>query len=460
MPDLNRTQNFADGDLVTAQKLKDLIDQTSIQPSFLTSKSILFQDTLTKNDRLLAYAPTANAFMQLGIGDLMQGGNMTNGLKFWEYEGGSEYGKTFLYSRSPTSNTFCGVFIDAAGASSGAAVVDPKWGTVNIASASSLLNIAGSHTSEGTSFVFNAGWPISRATNENTGGSFNFTANRSITNFNNKWELQFDSTVTGGSGTNQYSEFKVTKTFDRHNSSGSQQSSLGTSAVKAISIVQKAVDGKSTDTVEVKLLNELTVPVVNATTVDSTIYKKAGETTIFPIKRGYREYEWGSETTAYVNVPDSVFAAGYNVANSFKLNALTSGGFLMWESNAEISIKDNEVYFLRLDIWHDETSTSAGAWMDYRLRLKAKTVGGATYPLREIAVRRYQMAYYQASPNHSVIFKIERSDFPVGGEDVARQLQIQFTESSHSIAYRHYIVRSTAELWNKDDITAGTTALL
>jgi hypothetical protein len=460
MPDLNRTQNFADGDLVTAQKLKDLIDQTSIQPFFLTSKSILFQDTLTKNDRLLAYAPTSGAFMQLGIGDLMQGGNMTNGLKFWEYEGGSEYGKTFLYSRSPTSDTFCGIFIDAAGASSGAAVVDPKWGTVNIAAASSLLNIAGSHSSEGTSFVFNAGWPISRATNENTGGSFNFTANRSITDFNNKWELQFDSTVTGGSGTNQYSEFKVTKTFDKHDTSGSQKSSLGTSQVKAISIVQKAVDGKSTDTVEVKLLNELTVPVVNATTVDATTFKKSGTATIFPLKRGYSEFEFGSESAAYIAVTDCVFAAGYNYVNSFKVNALVSGGFLMWETTNSLSLQANEVMYLTIDVWHNELSTSQGAYMDYRLRLKAKTVGGATYPQKELAVRRFQVASANGVQNNRMTFKIERSDFPVGSEDITRQLQVQFTEANAGIAYHHFIVRATAEVWNKNDIADGTAALL
>lgn len=460
MPDLNRSQNFSDGDLVTAQKLKDLIDLTTIQPFFLTSKSILFQDTLTKNDKLLAYAPSTGAFMQLGIGDLMQGGNMTNGLKFWEYEGGSEYGKTFLYSRSPTSNTFCGIFIDAAGASSGAAVVDPKWGTVNIAAASSLLNIAGAHSSEGTSFVFNAGWPISRASNENAGGSFNFTANRSITNYNNKWELQFDSTVTGGSGTNQYSEFKVTKTFDKHNSSGSQQSSLGTSEVKAISIRQKAVEGKSTDIVEVAILDELTVPAINTTTVDATTYKKAGASTIFPIKRGYSEYEWGSETTVYTGITDTIFASGFNVNNAFKINAVASGGVLLWETTNPFSLLANEVMFLAVEIWHNELNTQAGAWLDYRLRLKAKTVGGANYPVKEIAVRRHQIASSNGTVTHRLVFRIERSDFPTGAEDVTRQLQIQLTESNAHIAYRHFIVRATAEVWNKNDITAGTAALL
>ena len=48
MPDLNRTQNFTDGDLVTALKLKNLIDQTSVDPTFLSSKVELLASGLDK----------------------------------------------------------------------------------------------------------------------------------------------------------------------------------------------------------------------------------------------------------------------------------------------------------------------------------------------------------------------------------------------------------------------------
>lgn len=460
MPDLNRTQNFADGDLVTAQKLKDLIDLTTIQPYFLTSKSYLFQDTLNAStDRLLAYKASTNSFMQITMKDLFQGANMTNGVKYWEYEGGSEYGKTLLFSRSPTSNVYCGIFMDTTGGSSGQSVSDPKWGSLDISNGSIIQYIAGSQFFEGSSINFKAGWPYSRATNSNNGGSYSFIANRTVENFNNRWDLEFSSDAAGY-GSALSSEFKIVKTFDKHGTDGYQSTALGNKEVKAFSIRQKVVDGKSTDAVEVSVLDELTVPVVNSTTVNATDFKKSGASTIFPIKRGYSEYEWGSDTTAYVAVTDTVFNSGFNWTNSFKVNAVASGGVLLWETTNAFSLLANEVMFLSVEIWHDELSTNAAATMDYRLRLKTKTVGGATYPTKEIAVRRHQIPYNGATANHRSVFKIERSDFPTGAEDVTRQLQIQLTEGNAHISYKHFIVRATAEVWNKNDIAAGTSALL
>jgi len=461
MPDLNRTQNFADGDLVTAQKLKDLIDLTTIQPYFLTSKSYLFQDTLNAStDRLLAYKASTNSFMQITMKDLIQGTSMVNGVKYWEYEGGSEYGKTFLYSRSPTSDVYCGWLLDCGGGDSGRTISDAKWGTIKIPTSSFGLTLVNQQNYEGQVFQFNAGGTISRTCDLTAAGSFLFKARRDVTNGYNQWAVEFDSLVTGGYGAASYSEYKITKTFDKHDTTGYQDSSLGHGEVKAISIRQKAVDGKSTDTVEVAVLDELTVPVVNATTVNATDFKKSGASTIFPIKRGYSEYEFGSDTTAYVAVTDTVFNSGFNWTNGFKLNAVASGGVLLWETTNAFSLSANEVMYLSVEIWHDELSTNAGATMDYRLRLKTKTVGGATYPTKEIAVRRHQIAYSGGTANHRSVFKIERSDFPTGAEDVTRQLQIQLTEGNAHISYKHFIVRATAEVWNKNDIAAGTSALL
>jgi hypothetical protein len=457
MTDLNRSQNFTDGDLVTAQKLKDLIDLTTVSPQFLYNKSILFADTLSLNDYLLIYDSSINSYMKTSVEDFVKGGILTSdtGLKFHRYAGGSPYGKTWLYSVTPTLNAYCGFLMDSTGGSNGQTISTGNFGTLDISNTSMLTAIFVNETHEVQHFQLFAGGAISRGGWGNN-GSITLRTQGNTTDFFNDWTVTQDTQVNA-----EYSSvYKIEKEFDRYDTDGYQDGGLGRKTVKAIEIGQKVVDGKATDTVEIRMQEEVTAPVVNATTVDSVNYKKAGATSIFPLKRGYREYEWGSETTAYVNVPDCVFAAGFNSTNSFKLNALTSGGFLMWESNAEISIKANEVYFLRLDIWHNEINTSAAAYIDYRLRLKAKTVGGATYPMKEIQVRRHQVASYQGNMNHTLIFKIERSDFPTGGEDVARQLQVQFAEANAGIAYRHYIVRSTAELWNKDDITAGTTALL
>jgi hypothetical protein len=458
MTDLNRSQNFTDGDLVTAQKLKDLIDLTTVSPQFLYNKSILFADTLSLNDYLLIYDSSINSYMKTSIEDFVKGSILKSdtGLKFHRYDNASSpYGNTWLYSVTPVHNAYCGFLLNSTGGSNGQTINTGNFGTLDISNTSSLIGIFSNQTHEVQNFQILAGGGISRGGWGNS-GSITFRTQGNATDYFNDWTITQDAQVNA----NYSSVYKIEKEFDRYDIDGYQDGGIGRKTVKAIEIGQKVVDGKAKDTVEIRMQDEVTAPVVNATTVDSVNYKKAGATSIFPLKRGYREYEWGSETTAYVNVPDCVFAAGFNSTNSFKLNALTSGGFLMWESNAEISLKANEVYFLRLDIWHNEMSTGQSAYIDYRLRLKAKTVGGANYPLREIAVRRYQIASAQGSPNHSVIFKIERSDFPVGGEDVARQLQIQFAEANIGIAYRHYIVRSTAELWNKNDITDGTTALL
>jgi hypothetical protein len=458
MTDLNRSQNFSDGDLVTAQKLKDLIDLTTISPQFLHNKSILFSDTLSLSDYLLIYDSSINSYMKTSMGDFVKGGILQSdtGLKFHRYDNpSSPYGNTWLYSVTPVQNAYCGFLMNSTGGSNGQTINTGNFGTLDISNTSSLIGIFASETHEVSNFQLYAGGAISRGGWGNS-GHIVLKSQANATNQFCDWTVDINSQIDQYSSSNLW----ISKEFDKYDTNGNQDESLGRKTVKAIDIGQKVVDGKATDTVEIRMQEEVTAPVVNATTVDSVNYKKAGVTSIFPLKRGYREFEWGSETTAYVNVSDCVFAAGFNATNSFKLNALTSGGFLMWESNAEISLKANEVYFLRLDIWHNELSTSAGAWMDYRLRLKAKTVGGATYPMKEIQVRRHQVAYYQVNCNHTLIFKIERSDFPTGGEDVARQLQVQFTEANAHIAYRHFIVRSTAELWNKDDITAGTTALL
>jgi hypothetical protein len=458
MPDITRLQNFNDGDLVTAEKLKNLIDNSSISPSFVYGKSILFADTISLNDALLIYDSSINSYMKTSVEDFVKGGILLSdtGLKFHRYDNpSSPYGKTWLYTATPVLNTYCGFLMDSSGGSNGQTINTVNFGTLNVSNTSSLLGVFTSETHEVQNFQLFAGGAISRGGWGNN-GSITLRTQGNTTNYFNDWTITQSAQVNG----NYSSVYKIEKEFDRYDTAGLQSAGLGRKTAKAVEIGQKVVEGKATDTVEVRLQEELTVPVVNATTVDATTYKKAGTTSVFPLKRGYREFEWGSESTAYVNVPDSIFAAGYNVANSFKLNALTSGGFLMWESNAEISIKANETYFLRIDVWHNDLSTGVSAYIDYRLRLKAKTVGGATYPMKEIQVRRFQIASGQGNVNHSMIFKIERSDFPIGSEDIARQLQIQFTESNIGIAYHHFIVRSTAELWNKDDITAGTTALL
>jgi hypothetical protein len=458
MTDLNRSQNFTDGDLVTAQKLKDLIDLTTVSPQFLYNKSILFADTLSLNDYLLIYDSSINSYMKTSIEDFVKGSILKSdtGLKFHRYDNASSpYGNTWLYSVTPVHNAYCGFLLNSTGGSNGQTINTGNFGTLDISSTSSLIGIFSNQTHEVQNFQILAGGGISRGGWGNS-GSITFRTQGNATDYFNDWTITQDAQVNA----NYSSVYKIEKEFDRYDIDGYQDGGIGRKTVKAIEIGQKVVDGKATDTVEIRMQDEVTAPVVNATTVDSVNYKKAGAASIFPLKRGYREYEWGSETTAYVNVPDTTFAAGFNVGNSFKVNALTSGGFLMWESNAEVSIKANETYFLRIDVWHNDLSTGVSAYIDYRLRLKAKTVGGATYPMKEIQVRRHQIASGQGNVNHSFIFKIERSDFPVGGEDVARQLQIQFSESNVGIAYRHFIVRSTAELWNKNDITDGTTALL
>jgi hypothetical protein len=458
MSDITRQQNFTNGDLVTAEKLKNLIDNSSISPQFLYNKSILFADTLSLNDYLLIYDSSINSYMKTSVGDFVKGGILLSdtGLKFHRYDNpSSPYGNTWLYSVTPVQNAYCGFLLNSTGGSNGQTINTGNFGTLDISSTSSLIGIFSGQTHEVQNFGIYAGGAISRGGWGNT-GSITFRTQGNATDFFNDWTITQDAQVNA----NYSSVYKIEKEFDRYDIDGYQDGGIGRKTVKAIEIGQKVVDNKATDTVEIRMQEELTVPTVNATTVDATTFKKAGTASVFPLKRGYSEFESGNENSAYIGVPDTVLASGFTIHSAFKVNAVASGGSQLWESVNPFSLLANEVYFLTIDIWHNELSTQGGAWMDYRLRLKPKTVGGATYPMREIAVRRQQIASSQGTCNHRLVFKIERSDFPVGGEDVTRQLLLHLTESNHHLAYRHYIIRASAEIWNKADITAGNLAAL
>ena len=71
MPDITRSQNFENGDLVTAQKLKDLIDLSSINPTFVTGKTELAAQTVATGDHLLIYDLSALAFRKVRAADLV-----------------------------------------------------------------------------------------------------------------------------------------------------------------------------------------------------------------------------------------------------------------------------------------------------------------------------------------------------------------------------------------------------
>lgn len=458
MTDLNRSQNFTDGDLVTAQKLKDLIDLTTVSPSFVHNKSILFADTLSLNDYLLIYDSSINSYMKSSVEDFVKGGVMKTdtGLKFHRYDNpSSPYGKTWLYAVTPVQNAYCGFLMESTGGSNGQTFETVNFGNLDVSNTSSLTALFVSQRYEAQNFEILAGGGISRSGWGNSGAIY-LRTQANTANFFNDWTISQNSATDN----NNSSVYSIEKVFDKYASTGLQDGGLGRKTVKALEIGQKIVNGKATDTVEVRAGEELTAPTINATVVDSVNFRKAGATVSFPLRKGYREFEFGSENAAYIGVPDTVLAAGFTIHNCFRLNAITSGGVMIWESNAEVSLKANETYLLRVDIWHNEISTTAGAWIDYRLRLKAKTVGGATYPMREISVRRVGVSSGSGTLFHSMIFRIERSDFPVGGEDITRQLQIHMSESNAHLAYRHYIVRTTAELWNKSDIDSGTAALL
>lgn len=72
MPDLIRTQNFVDGDLVTALKLKNLIDLTTIDPSFVSTKTELVQGSIdTNNDTVLLHDASAVLLRKVRVRELL-----------------------------------------------------------------------------------------------------------------------------------------------------------------------------------------------------------------------------------------------------------------------------------------------------------------------------------------------------------------------------------------------------
>lgn len=456
MPDLNRTQNFADGDLVTAQKLKDLIDLTTIQPYFLTSKTALSQGQLSADDQLLVYDVSDLVFKKVSFLNTQLGQTEATGRDYYTYagipntpwsthniwakytditEGVSTYAGIFITNPSPNPNGW--TFFDG----SVSPPISRKIGGGNINIYGGVLySDVGQIQLRATQDVYEYG-----------SGIVEIHARRTNSPLQNGHRIY-----------TQDNEFYIEKEFTRWGSAGFQDGGLGQKFTRILEVgqVPDPETGYDTDDVNITLRDKLTVAKASVTEIDATTYKKSGASTIFPIKRGYSEYTYGSETTAYINIPDTVFNTGFGVATGWKLNAVASGGLMMWETTNSFSLASNEAYFLALDIWHNDLSTSASAYIDYRLRLKAKTVSGATYPMKEIAVRRFQVASGQPITNHRLIFRIERADFPTGGEDVTRQLQLQLTEGNATINYRQYVVRATAEVWNKSDITDGTAALL
>ena len=72
MSDLNRTQTFEDGDLVTASKLKNLIDQTTINPTFVSGKDELVASGLDKaTDTVLIHDFSTGSLKKVKIEELL-----------------------------------------------------------------------------------------------------------------------------------------------------------------------------------------------------------------------------------------------------------------------------------------------------------------------------------------------------------------------------------------------------
>lgn len=72
MSDLNRTQTFADGDLVTALKLNNLVDQTTINPTFVSSKGELEATGLDKEtDTVLLHDFSTSTLKKVKIKELL-----------------------------------------------------------------------------------------------------------------------------------------------------------------------------------------------------------------------------------------------------------------------------------------------------------------------------------------------------------------------------------------------------
>ena len=73
MPDINRTQNFVDGDLVTALKLKNLIDLSTIDHTFVSSKSELLSASIdTNNDTVLLHDVSASLLRKIRVRELLR----------------------------------------------------------------------------------------------------------------------------------------------------------------------------------------------------------------------------------------------------------------------------------------------------------------------------------------------------------------------------------------------------
>ena len=451
MPDITRIQNFNDGDLVTANKLKNLIDNSSINTTFLTDKTALAENEIADTDQFLVYDASALIFKKINLLTHSLG---TAGMTGRDYKvnpygvGGVNYEVEHgVWAKASESGnlTYTGILV------TGDATTTSNWtlpsgavraiGQGQIRAFGGLLNAKVgridlfAHAEDGgdgaVSIEGRSSGPTAGAPPWNI---WNVLMNGDEFYFRRQYVGYLDGVQTGGQPYQDKMFFEVNQVLDNA--------------------------GDEINEMKVTIRDRVDTPKLDATEVNATTYKKAGTSTVFPLKRGYREYEWGTWNGSFTNIPNSTFASGYNGYNSFAVNALTGGGLLIWETINSFKLESNETYLLKFDIWHDDLSTAAGAYCDYRLRLKAKTVGAAVYATKEIAVVRDQIAYYGGAQHHRPIFKISRSDFPSGSEDVTRQLQLVMSEGISEIALKHYIIKSEAELWNTDDLTAGTTALL
>lgn len=73
MSDLTRSQNFEDGDLVTALKLKNLIDLSTINPTFVTTKSELQSGSIdATTDLVLGYDFSTNTLVKIKVEELLK----------------------------------------------------------------------------------------------------------------------------------------------------------------------------------------------------------------------------------------------------------------------------------------------------------------------------------------------------------------------------------------------------
>lgn len=451
MPDITRIQNFNDGDLVTANKLKNLIDNSSISTAFLTDKTALAQNEIADADQFLVYDASALVFKKINFLTYSLGTVAMTGrdYKLNTYGiGGANYEvEHALWAKASESGnlTHTGIVI------TGDATTTSNWtlpsGDVRAIGQGQIRAFAGwLHAKVGRFSVFTSAEDGGDGAFEIESRSTGATAGAPPWNI---WNVNIDNDI-----------FSFRRQYIGY-TGGSQTSGQPLQDVTFFEIGQVLnTSNEETNEMVVTLRNRVNTPKLVATEIDATTFKKAGASAVFPLKKGYSEYEFGSSSASYTNIPNTTFNAGYNASNSYIVNAISGGGTQIWETTNSFKLESNETYLLKLDIWHDDISTGAGAMIDYRLRLKAKTVGGASYPVKEIAVVRDVIAYYQSNTHHQCIFRIRRSDFPVGSEDVTRQLQLIMSEVQVEIAIKHWKVTAEAELWNTDDLTAGTSALL